>query len=309
GRKEIEAELDAAWASLSSALAPIPETEEAIRRVSRRLLPQHLARLPAGRLIVVGDGQLLGFPFGVISAPGEGPYRPLLADHEIVAVPSMAVLTALGNRSQSRGSAQRDILVFADPTYGDPKRFPPLPHTRREAIALERWRGERPLVERLGRDATLEAWHTTDLRRFGLLHLATHGEFDHHHPTLSRLIFAGASGSDAALFAHEVYDLPLAADLVVLSGCETGKGAVIPGEGVLGLSHAFLAAGADRVLVTLRPVEDGPTADLFEDFYAALLGHDESPEAALRKVQAERWRRGERFERWAPFVLIGRPGP
>jgi CHAT domain-containing protein/tetratricopeptide (TPR) repeat protein len=307
-RTTIERELAIAWERLSSAIAVTAETEAALERVSRSLLAPLGADLPARRLIVVGDGALLGFPFGVLSLSGSSPYRPLLAEHEVITVPSLGVLTALVGRRASRGPAPRDMVVFADPDYADQQAFPALTHTRREAAALDRLRGDRVLVARFGENATREALSGMDLARFGLIHLATHGEFDPVQPLLSRLAFAGKGESDAPLFAYEVYDLPITADLVVLSGCETGKGAFVPGEGVLGLSHAFLAAGADRVLVTLRPVEDGPTADLFEDFYAALLGRHASPEAALRQVQVERWRRGERFERWAPFVLVGRPG-
>jgi tetratricopeptide (TPR) repeat protein len=307
GQTEIEAALDLAWKAIGDPLAVPAEIEASLREASRLLFGSLGANRLPRRLIVVGNGRLQAFPLGAVADPAAASkYRPLLADHEIVLVPSGGVLSALEERSHARPSPQPGLLVVADPAYS--KSYPLLPQTRREAAAIDRYRGNRPLQQLVEARATRRAWLEADPARFGLIHLATHGEFDPEHPLLSQLIFAGVGGQDEPLYAYEMYDMSLAADLVVLSGCETGRGALLAAEGVLGLSHGFLAAGADRVLVTLWQVEDEPTARLFEDFYERLLRLRESPERALQEAQARMWQRQERFDRWAPFLLIGRPG-
>jgi CHAT domain-containing protein len=113
--------------------------------------------------------------------------------------------------------------------------------------------------------------------------------------------------TDGFLRLHEVYDLSLAADLVVLSGCRTALGKEVKGEGLLGLTRGFLYAGASRVMASLWPVRDRATAELMRRFYRGLLQDGLPPAAALRAAQRSlrrdpRWR--DPFY-WAPFILQG----
>jgi CHAT domain-containing protein len=113
---------------------------------------------------------------------------------------------------------------------------------------------------------------------------------------------------DGFIRAREILEWPLEADLVVLSGCRTGIGRVIRGEGIMALSRAFLAAGASRLVMSLWSVDDKATAELMARFYRRMLGTEHlAPAAALRAAQLEiraesRWR-SPSF--WAGFVLQG----
>ena len=112
--------------------------------------------------------------------------------------------------------------------------------------------------------------------------------------------------TDGLLQIHEIFDLELTADLVVLSGCETALGKAVRGEGLLGMTRAFLYAGASAVSVSLWPVEDDSTALLMTDFYRELRAGATVVEA-LRSAKLTHSRRpGTAYPYyWAPFVLVG----
>jgi CHAT domain-containing protein len=136
------------------------------------------------------------------------------------------------------------------------------------------------------------------------LHFATHGLIRDDMPLDSMLVL-GADGKDADAdgrwTAREILDLDLDAELVVLSGCDTGRGR-ITGDGVLGLGRAFLSAGARSVLVSLARVEDEATRELMVRFYRELRRNGGNLAAALRHAQLAAI--GEPPARWASFVFI-----
>jgi CHAT domain-containing protein len=149
------------------------------------------------------------------------------------------------------------------------------------------------------------------LDRFRILHFSTHSWIDAEHPELSALLFSffDAQGhpQDGRLRMHEVYELKLPADLVVLSGCQTAIGREIAGEGLVGIARGFLYAGAGRTLGSLWDVSDRSTAELMRRFYKGLLADRLTPAAALRQAQSsmlaeEDWRAPSH---WAGFVLVG----
>ena len=164
-----------------------------------------------------------------------------------------------------------------------------------------------------------------------ILHLATHGFFLDARAegaarplTLAGLALAGANlglkgdlgpgGQDGLLYALEAQDLNLEGTrLVVLSACDTGRGAVDPSEGVYGLVRGFQTAGAGSVLMSLWPLNDALAAQFMDDFYRTWLtaGPDSDPAAALRATQLE-WLGDKTDARrrdpgyWAPYVLVER---
>lgn len=147
------------------------------------------------------------------------------------------------------------------------------------------------------------------LKEYGYLHFATHGLVDEARPDMSRIFLqAGPGDEDGHLFAGEIYNLELNANLVTLSACQTGVGKVFKGEGVIGLSRALAYAGARNMIVSFWNVADESTALLMTDFYRDLLerrksGYSESLRAAKLKLL-----RNEKYAApfyWAPFVLIG----
>jgi len=104
-----------------------------------------------------------------------------------------------------------------------------------------------------------------------------------------------------------VYNLDLPVDLVVLSACNTGLGKPVAGEGLIGLTRAFVYAGAARVVATYWKVDDDATADLIGYFYEQMLVNRKSPAAALRESQISMWRqrRWHLPYYWAAFAIQG----
>jgi CHAT domain-containing protein len=156
-------------------------------------------------------------------------------------------------------------------------------------------------------DASRAAVTSADLYSYRYIHFATHGLLNNDHAELSGLVFSMVDRlgreQNGFLRTIDVPKLKLAADLVVLSGCRTGLGKEVSGEGILGLTRAFMYAGAKRVVASLWQVNDAATAELMKRFYREMLGEKRlSPAAALRAAQLAMWRSG----RWsAPYYWAG----
>jgi CHAT domain-containing protein len=146
------------------------------------------------------------------------------------------------------------------------------------------------------------------LKDYSLIHLATHGIVDETSPELSRIYLQSDSeAEDGNLFAGEIYNLQLNANLVSLSACQTGLGKISKGEGVIGLSRALVYAGAKNIIVSFWSVADESTAELMTDFYKYLL---ENPSASYSSDlrQAKLGMLNSKYASpyyWAPFILIG----
>jgi CHAT domain-containing protein/tetratricopeptide (TPR) repeat protein len=151
-----------------------------------------------------------------------------------------------------------------------------------------------------------------ELGRYRNVHFATHSIIDSTHPVLSAvalsLVDKNGKAREGFLRMHEIFNLRLSAELVTLSGCRSGLGKEIKGEGLMALTRAFMYAGAPRVAVSLWSLDDTATASLMVRFYRKLFGPDHpSPAAALRLAQLE-MRRESRWQSpyyWAGFVLQG----
>jgi CHAT domain-containing protein len=152
---------------------------------------------------------------------------------------------------------------------------------------------------------------SAEIRAYRVIHFATHGVADARNPELSGLVLALVDDRgrprQGFLGLADVYELELASDLAVLSGCRTALGRELRGEGLMGLTRAFLHAGVPRVVASLWRVQDRATAELMERFYQALWHRGASPAAALR--EAQRSLRSEPRYRdpysWSGFVLHG----
>ena len=158
------------------------------------------------------------------------------------------------------------------------------------------------------------------------IHFATHGLISEQQPLLSGLALspreenqsqqrgqrAQGDQNDGVLRTHEIFDLDLSADLIVLSACETGLGMRLSGEGIVGLTRAFFYAGASSLVVSLWNVADVSTSDLMTAFYRRLPpGADDADKAeALRQAKLELIAAGGQHAHpfhWSPFVLVGDP--
>jgi CHAT domain-containing protein/tetratricopeptide (TPR) repeat protein len=186
-----------------------------------------------------------------------------------------------------------------------------LPFTRQEAEAIAATVPADQGLEALDFQASRATATSPDLAQYRIVHFATHGLLDSRHPELSGLVLslvdAHGRPQNGFLQLQDIYNLNLAADLVVLSACETGLGKEVDGEGLVGLTRGFMYAGASRVMASLWRVDDEATAQLMKKFYEGLFQRGESPAQALRKAQL--WMQGQRQWKqpyyWAGFVLQG----
>ena len=150
-----------------------------------------------------------------------------------------------------------------------------------------------------------------ELRHYRILHFATHTLLDNKHPELSGLVLSMVDENGGPvkgfLELEDIYNLDLAANLVVLSGCETALGKEVDGESLVGLTHGFMYAGASSVLASLWKVDDYATSKLMKGFYEAMEGHGLRPAAALRQAQLSLWRQKHWSAPyyWAAFTLQG----
>jgi CHAT domain-containing protein len=138
---------------------------------------------------------------------------------------------------------------------------------------------------------------------------ATHGFINSSNPQLSGLVLSlvDAKGKprDGFLRLHDIFNLQLNADLVVLSACQTGLGEDIRGEGLVGLTRGFMYAGTKRVVTSLWNVDDAKTAQLMASFFQKTLKEQQTPVAALRSAQLQLWQTNPDPRYWAAFTLQG----
>jgi CHAT domain-containing protein len=220
---------------------------------------------------------------------------------------ALATWHTIGNRSG-------ESLAFESLGWGDENPFPRLSFTRREAEMLAGLTPSRERKMALDFAASRTTATSPDLGQYRIVHFATHGLLNNVHPELSGLVFSlvdpSGNSQDGFLSAPAIFDLSLPAELVVLSGCQTGLGKEVSGEGLVGLTRGFMYAGAARILVSLWKIHDEATAELMTRFYHSLLGKQPlSPAAALRTAQLSMWKdiRWSSPYYWAGFVLQGEP--
>jgi CHAT domain-containing protein/tetratricopeptide (TPR) repeat protein len=191
--------------------------------------------------------------------------------------------------------------------------LPRLPFTRQEAEAIAAIASTKQSQRLLDFSASRTRALGPELSQYRIIHFATHSFISSAHPQVSGVVLSlideNGDDQDGFIRAADVYNLKLPADLIVLSGCRTGLGREIRGEGMVGMTQSFMYAGAARVMVSLWDVQDEATADLMKRFYRGLLAEKLSPAAALRAAQVsmagdKRW---SSPYYWAGFTLQGEP--
>ncbi|MGE0044086.1 MAG: CHAT domain-containing protein, partial [Vicinamibacterales bacterium] len=275
---------------------------------------------PTRRLVVVPDGVIWRVPVQALRTPRG---RFVIEERSVSYAPSVSALAALDARRRGRAGRQEFLVAMADPAPAGPRgrspvdrvggqAAPALPEARREVRALARLYGPSRSAVVVGRDAT-EPSLARAVGRASVLHIATHGVVDDQHPMYSHVLLATAPGSgsesDGRLEAWEVMDLPIDADLVVLSACETARGRWADGEGIVGLSWSFFAAGASAAVVSQWNVDSSSTTDLMIAFHEQRLkGHANAADALRAAARAllatPAWRHP--FY-WAGFGVVGAP--
>lgn len=276
------------------------------RSLFGQLLAPALADAPqATRWVIVPDGPLHLLPFSALVV-SDKPLQYLAEARTLTLAPSANVYAQLLSQ---RPPATRQVIAFGDPPH------PPEPPLAQGRVEARHVAALFPGAEtHLGAEAT-ERTVLARARRARYLHFATHARFDKVHALDSALLLATPAaptpGDNGLLQAWEVAQkLELDASLVTLSGCDTGLGTVVAGEGLTGLARAFQYAGARAVVVSLWEVADDATSRLMTRFYQGLRqgqAKDDALAAAEAAVRAQPATRHPYY--WAAFRLNGDPRP
>jgi CHAT domain-containing protein/tetratricopeptide (TPR) repeat protein len=321
------------------------ELMTSIPQLSKMVLGPVASELKGKRLVIVADDALQYVPFAALSLSPES-VHPLINDHEVIMLPSASALAVQRENLARRKPAPKGIAVIADPVFssvddrltqnsktatdvqdgiaGNTRIIEHIPDdptgktgirrlrfTRQEAEQILAVAPRRTNLRALDFKASRATATSAVLGSYRYVHFATHGYIDSERPDLSAIVLSlvdrEGNAQDGFLRAHDIYNLDLPAELVVLSACQTGLGKNIKGEGLVGLTRGFMYAGARRVVVSLWNVNDKATAELMRLFYRGMLKQGLTPAAALRQAQSEMSRHSVWHSPyyWAAFVLQG----
>lgn len=288
------------------------------------------------KLRIVPDGALWNVPFQALHR-GERGY--LLEQYAVSYAPSLSVLREMGRRANAlrghRGSAashpttarqntQSPLLAMGNPALsGDTvakvrfarrdEPLSPLPDAEKEVNALGRLYGpgSRVLIGQHAREVTMKA----EAGKYRVLHFATHAILDDFNPLYSHIIFSRTEDDkheDGLLEAWEIMKLDLNAELAVLSACETARGRIAAGEGIIGTSWALFVAGSPAAVVSQWKVDSARSSELMIEFHRNLLHKRGAGKTKLTKSEALRQAALKVFRSsynhpayWAGFILIG----
>jgi CHAT domain-containing protein/tetratricopeptide (TPR) repeat protein len=290
----------------------------------QRLFGTLLDRVTEKKLLVISDGPLNGLPFAAVPLPGNA--GKMVVDQFSVGYSPSLALAMQGELAAPR--RHQRVAVVYDPVYApddrrliaangtggtlrgplpmSPNKLTRLPHSALEARAVSGALGAADTIQLSGFEAT--SARVAELARSDLsvLHFATHAAARADSPEQSALFLSeysreGALLADSKLSVSDIRRTGLRADLVVLSGCDTGDGGRLRGEGVLGLAYGFLANGSHAVVAALWPIEDAATARFMSEFYTAYRASGRAADA-LRTAQL-RTRESADAEVWSSFVV------
>lgn len=288
-------------------------------------------------IIISPDGPLHLLPFEALRYDD----NYLIEDFSVKYLPSISVYNQI--EYQPTKDFSKDLLAVAGTGFesGDgfigsssQSSFATLPYSLAEVDSISRNFSNSTILK--NEEVTEFAFKNLTISDYRLLHLATHGNIDEKLPDQSGLILSkkigteSLFGEDGYLNAREISQIPITAELVVLSACNTGTGKVINGEGVMGLQQSFLSAGASSVIVSLWNIFDRSTPIFMNNFYEYLLEFEEeeisfldeirmmagfyTPELVDYKTRALQQAKIEMIDHpyfnhpvhWAPFVLTGK---
>jgi len=306
---------------------------DASKRIGREIIPPDIlnALSEFKAIVVIPDGILNYLPFETIRIDDGAREKYLVESIAISYCPSASTLRMLSGGSQKK-EWKKTILAIGGPKYGDysgpnvaptdrqlgteensslarKMAFVELPFSGKEAIDIG---GLFPKVEAqviTGGAVSEEIMKKLPLREFRIIHISCHGYLDEANPMRTALVLTPGPSQeeDGFLRMEEIYKLSLDADMVVLSACQTGKGLLEKGEGVMNLTRPFFIAGARSVIAALWPINDKSTAGLMKDFYKLIIkgwSANEALRGAKLKMIRSSW--AHPFY-WSGFILQGNP--
>ncbi len=270
----------------------LESVSEELGRLSELLIEPALAELADLRYLgIIPDGPLHFLSFAALS----GSEGTLIESYPLFYSPAASVLKfTFAKRSAVKLTK---VLAIGNPDLGNYNYQLPLAELEARSI---RW--DFPDLDVLtGAKATKE-WIVDNISRYGVIHLATHGEFDDLNPLLSSLWLASQNPNNRRLTVREVFGLNIQADLVTLSACQTGLGKLEAGE-LIGLNRAFIYAGTHALVSALWRVDDLATSVLMKHFYRNYANMDKA--TSLRQAQLLVKKEFPHPAYWAGLALVG----
>jgi CHAT domain-containing protein len=266
--------------------------DEAGRWLFTNLLESHLSFTRLPRLVIEPDGALHQLNFE--SLP--------VGDHYWIEDAVVSIAPSLGLLRRSECAPMRRLLAFGDPGF-DGTEFQRLTNLKEELQSVGSYFSEKDVYTASA--ATPAAYRVSHPEIYSTLHFATHAVANRESPLDSAIVLAGPPDT-RKLYARDILDLPLNADLVTLSACQTGGSRTYYGEGLTGFSWAFLSTGARNVVAGLWDIDDRATRDLMDTFYRELAS-GLPPADALRRAKFGLIGRGGAYRKpryWAAFEIF-----
>ncbi len=323
------------------------QVAQASANLGQVILQPAAAQLGNKRLLIVPDGVLHYTPFQALNisqTAGQNTNVPLIVEHEIITLPSASTLAILRQNYGDRKPPSRNLAILADPVFSPEderikgkitqattekleannlglnqslrasnRQWPPerLAFTRQEAQTISSLFPSASSSQKIDFDASRTTATDGSLANYQIVHFATHGLANSQNPELSGIVMSMVDDKgnlvNGFLRLTDIFNLKLAANLVVLSACQSGMGQNVRGEGMVGLTRGFMYAGAQRVAVSLWNVDDEGTSVLMQKFYQKMVQQKLAPAAALRAAQIEMMQE-EKWKSpyyWAAFTLQG----
>ena len=257
---------------------------------------------PQSEVTIISDGPLCGLNFETLPVPSAQPHY-WIEDVSITNA-SSAVLLAFGNHPSApkKAPAAKNLLLIGNPQ--SPPNYPPLTHAGEEIRLIEQHFGQDQETVLSGTQATPAAYFKAQPDKYSLIHFVAHGTASRISPLDSAVVLS-QDGSSYNLYARDIAASRLHAGLVTISACDSAGARIYSSEGLVGLSWAFLRAGAEQVIASLWEVNDASTPKLMDQLYSSIT-QGEDPAAALRNAKLTLVRSKGIYSRpfyWAPFVL------
>jgi CHAT domain-containing protein/Tfp pilus assembly protein PilF len=257
---------------------------------------------PNSRVILITDGSLDNLNFETLLAPGSALHY-WIEDATLMSASSLRVLAA-SEKEQRRGAGK--LLLIGDPNPPSSE-YAALPDAVREMESVEKHFGAQSSKTFSRKEATPSAYLGSNPETFSLIHFVAHATASKLSPLDSAIVLSPSSSEQDSfkLYARDITHKTLHADLVTISSCKGAGAEAYSGEGLVGLSWAFLRAGAHNVIGALWDVSDASTADLMGRLYDE-LGRGEPPERALRTAKLALLHSDGVMRKpfyWAPFQL------
>jgi len=308
-QSEIETLVAAYNGAIQGLRDPVREDSETGRKLYDILLAPARPYVRTGsNVTIVPDGALHNLNFESLPVTGPDPHY-WIEDVAVSIVPSLDLAYRHSVRRSTedhRASGQQvagSLLLFGDPAPPNEANLPKLPNASSEISEIQQQFRQAVMIT--GAAADPRAYAASKPQRFAMIHFAAHAEANREDPLDSAIILS-PQGESYKLYARDVVNLPIRANLVTISACRSAGGRAYAGEGLVGFAWAFLQAGANNVVAGLWEVDDRSTAELMKTMYSGLR-KGKTPQQSLRAAKLALLHSGGSYRKpyyWAPFQLI-----